>query len=90
MAEQKLVMKWFIASHRHLPGQGSEAPFGRLLAQSCGTQVGHNAAFLVPPKLRIAPSVHINWSISLVLLCQPWELYSSHLLFIIVSKVHLV
>lgn len=90
MAEQKLIMKWFIASHRHLPGQGSEAPFGRPLDQPSGTQVAHNAAFAIPPKSCIAPSVHINWSISLVLLCQPWELYSSHLLFIIVSKVHLV
>lgn len=71
VAEQKPIMKWFIASHCHLPGQGSEAPFGRALVQPSGTQVAHNAAIAIPPKSCIAPSTRVNWSVAPVLLCQP-------------------
>lgn len=60
-----------------------------MLAQPSAAQVVHNAASTRPPKLCIVPSTHITRSVAQVLLCWPWELYSSYLLFIIVSKVHL-
>lgn len=61
-----------------------------MLVQPSGTQVARNAAFSLPPEPRIAPSTHISWSGALVLPCQLWELYSLYLLFVIVSKVHLM
>lgn len=79
-----------LLSRSDLPGQGSEAPFREMLVQSSGAQVAHNTAFAIPSKPCIVPSTHISKSVAWVLLCLPWELYSPYLLFIIVSKVHLV
>lgn len=54
--------------------------------QPRAAQVAHNAASQAPHC-----SLHAHhWEHWLVFFCWPWELYSPYLLFIIVSKVHLV
>ena len=79
----KPIIKWLIAC---LFGPGR----AWLQASGRGVSVQPRLPITLPSRPHIVPPMYIIGSISQVLSCWPWELYSPYLLFITVSKVPLV